>query len=147
MKAVNPYLNFRGNTEEAFQFYQSVFGGELLIVRFRQFAGKGMNVPEEHLDKIAHIALPLTEGSMLMGTDALEEFVPNLTAGNNFSITLEAESEEEAERLMNALSEGGQIRMPLAKTGWADKFGDCIDRFGIQWMVNYTGSAQLVPGE
>jgi PhnB protein len=146
MKAVNPYLNFAGNTEEAFRFYHSVFGGELHIVRFRDFGGNAMGVPDKDLDKIAHIALPLLNGSMLMGTDTLESFGQKLTAGNNFSITLEGDSAEEAENLFNALAEGGNVGMALSKTEWAEKYGMCTDKFGVQWMVNYTGDVQFPGG-
>lgn len=146
MRAVSPYLNFAGHTEEAFEFYQTVFGGELNTVRFRDFADNSMGVPEEELDKIAHVALPLTDGSMLMGTDALEALGQELTAGNNFSITLEAESEEEVERLFDALSEGGEVEMPLAATEWAEKYGSCIDRYGVRWQLNYTGDARFSAG-
>jgi PhnB protein len=145
MKAVNPYLNFAGNTEQAFRFYQTVFGGELHIVRFKDFAGNTMGVPEKDLDKIAHIALPLLNDSMLMGTDTLDSFGQKLTAGNNFSITLETDSAEEAEQLFNALADRGKAEMPLAKTEWAEKYGMCTDQFGVQWMVNYTGDMQF-PG-
>ena len=143
MKSVNPYLNFAGNTEEAFRFYQSVFGGELQIMRFRDFAGNPMGVAEKDLDKIAHVALPLLNGSMLMGTDTLESFGQNLKAGTNFSITLEADSAEEAEKLFTALAERGEVAMPLAKTQWAEKYGMCTDRFGVRWMVNYAGDVQF----
>lgn len=147
MQGVNPYINFAGNTEEVFRFYQSVFGGELSVARFGDFPGNPMGVPEEHLDKVAHVALPLTDDSILMGTDALESFGPKLNAGNNFSIALEVESAEEADKLFDALSDGGEVKMPLAKTEWAEKWGACTDKFGIQWMVNYTGDVQFSGGE
>jgi PhnB protein len=146
MKSVNPYLNFAGNTEEAFRFYQTVFGGELQIVRFRDFGGNAMGVPEEDLDKIAHVALPLVGANMLMGTDTLKSFGQTLTAGNNFSITLEAENADEAEKLFHALSAGGTVKMPLSKTEWAEKYGMCTDKFAVGWMVNYTGDAQFPAG-
>lgn len=91
MKSVNPYLNFNGNTEEAFRFYQTVFGGELQIICFSDFPDNSMGVPDKDLDKIANIALPLREDTMLMGTDTLESLGQTLTAGNNFSITLETD--------------------------------------------------------
>lgn len=147
MRAVNPYLNFAGNTEEAFKFYQTVFGGELQIVRFKDMGDNSMGVPDEDLDKVAHIALPLREGAMLMGTDTLESFGQSLTVGNNFSITIESESAEEAERLFNALSDGGNVGMPLEPTEWAEKYGMCTDKFGVQWMVNYTGNVQFAAGQ
>ncbi|MDQ3461082.1 MAG: VOC family protein [Deinococcota bacterium] len=144
MKKVNPYLNFGGNTEEVFAFYKSVFGGEFLsVMRFRDLSDNAMNVPEEDQDKIAHIALPLGKDNMLMGTDTLESLGQSLRVGNNFYLVLEAESAEEAERLFNALSEGGQIEMPLQKTEWAEKYGICADKFGVQWMVDYTGDASF----
>jgi PhnB protein len=149
MKTANPYLNFNGNTEEAFTFYKSVFGGEFLsVTRFKDFSEmEGMNqVPEADQNKIGHIALPLGKDNVLMGTDVLESMGRPLTVGNNYYITLEAESEEEAERLFNALSADGQVEMPLQKTQWAEKYGSCTDKFGVQWMVNYTGNVQFSGG-
>lgn len=145
MKAVNPYLNFAGNTEESFEFYQTVFGGDLHVVRYRDFPENPMGVPEEDLDKVAHAGLSLTDGSMLMGTDTLESLGHELTPGNNFSITLETESVEEAEELFDALSDGGEVTMPLAETEWAEEFGMCTDRYGIQWQFNYTGEKEFRP--
>lgn len=148
MKAANPYLNFNGNTEEAFTFYKSVFGGEFMggVRRFRDFGEDNpMGVPEDDLDKVAHIALPLGD-NILMGTDILESLGHSLTVGNNYYITLEPESGEECERVFNALSEGGDIEMPLQKTEWAEKYGICVDRFGIQWMLSYTGNAEFPAG-
>jgi PhnB protein len=144
MKTVNPYLNFPGNTEEAFGFYRSVFGGDFLgVVRFRDFGDNPMSVPESDQDKIAHIALPLGEDTILMGTDALESLGHALTPGNNFYITLEAETEGEADRLFDALSAGGRVEMPLGRTEWAEKYGSCADKFGVQWMVSYTGEVEF----
>ena len=144
MKSVNPYLNFKGNTKEAFDFYKSVFGGEFAaVIRYRDFPGNPMGVAAADLDKIAHIALPLGPNNVLMATDTLDSFPRKHQPGNNFHITLEPESEEEAERLFEALSADGQIEMPLQKTEWAEKYGQCADKFGVQWMVNYTGDAQF----
>jgi PhnB protein len=141
MKAVNPYLNFAGNTEEAFTFYKTVFGGEFLgVLRFQDFPGNPMGTPEEDLDKIAHIALPLGPNNLLMGTDTLESAGQSLTVGNNSYIYLETDDAAEAERLFNGLSEGGRVEMPLQKSEWAEKYGVCTDKFGVQWMVSYTGS-------
>jgi PhnB protein len=143
MKAVNPYLNFSGNTEEAFTFYKSVFGGEFLgVMRFRDFPDNAMNVPEGDLDKIAHIALPLGRDNLLMGTDALESSGQPLRVGNNTYIFLEAESAAEAQALFDALSEGGRAEMPLQKVEWAELYGVCTDPFGVQWMVSFTGDAE-----
>lgn len=142
MKSVNPYLNFNDNTEEAFEFYQSIFGGELQITRFKDMADN-MGATGENLDKIANIMLPLTGDTVLMGTDVLDSMDQKLTIGNNFSITLEVDSTEEAEELFNKLSDGGKIQMPLMETEWAERYGALTDKFGIQWMVNYTGDVDF----
>lgn len=145
MKAVNPYLNFPGNTEEAFDFYRSVFGGEFIaVLRFRDFGENPMGIPEKELDKIAHIALPLGPNNMLMATDVVGE--QSLSVGNNTYITLEAESSEEADRLFDGLSAGGKVEMPLQRTQWAEKYGICADRYGVQWMVDYTGDVRPQAG-
>ncbi len=140
MALINPYLNFDGNTEEAFNFYKSVFGGGFSILqRYGDISsqqGFG-NVSESDKDKIVHIALPIREENVLMGTDVLESMGNQLTIGNNFSISVHTESKEEAEKIFNGLSEGGQITMPLADTFWGSYFGTCNDKFGIPWKVSY----------
>jgi PhnB protein len=144
VKAANPYLNFEGNTEEAFTFYQSVFGGEFAaVLRYRDFPDNSMGVAEKDLDKIAHMALPLGEGNLLMGTDVVDGMPGKLKVGNNFYITIEPETVAEAETLFSALAEGGEVAMPLHKTEWAERHGQCTDRFGVQWMVDYTGDVEL----
>lgn len=144
MKGVNPYLNFPGNTEEAFNFYKSVFGGEFgLVARFGDSPDNSMGVADADLDKIAHIALPLGPHGMLMGTDHVDSMPQKFSAGNNFSLTVAAETAEEAEDIFDALAAGGQVAMPLAPTEWAEKYGMCTDKFGVQWMVNYEGSVQF----
>lgn len=141
MAKFQPYLNFNGNTEEAFNFYKSVFGGEFLGVnRFKDFKdtpGCEGEIAEDDRDKIMHIALPIGGGDILMGTDALESMGQKLTQGNNFYIYIDAESTEEAEKIFNGLSAGGKVEMPLAATFWADLFGSFTDKFGVQWMVSY----------
>ena len=139
MATINPYLNFPGNTEEAFNFYKSVFGGDFMggINRFKD-TPETSNVPENEKDKVMHIALPVGKGNMLMATDAIESMGHKVTPGNNFHLSLEAESKEEAEKLFNALSDGGKVTMPLADAFWGAYFGMLTDKFGIQWMVNYT---------
>lgn len=150
MKSVNPYLNFDGDTEEAFKFYRSVFGGDFLqLVRFKDFGGDGGamgNLSEEDLNKIAHVGLPLGDGQVLMGTDVLESLGQKLEIGNNSYIAIEADSPDEAARLFGGLCEGGKVEMPLEAQAWAEKFGSCVDRFGVQWMVSYTGEAQFMVG-
>ena len=142
MATINPYLNFNGNTEEAFNFYKSVFGGEFAtVMRFGDVSEaegcEGMKLAENDLDKIMHIALPIGNGNILMATDALESMGQKLTEGNNFSISVSAESREEAERLFNGFSEGGNVEMPLADAFWGDYFGMLQDKFGVRWMVGY----------
>lgn len=138
MTTVNPYLNFSGNAEEAFEFYQSVFGGELQIVLYKDLEDD-MGATGGDLEKIAHVALPIGADTRLLGSDVLESFGPSVTTGDNFYINLETESAEETERLFSALSEDGDIEMTLQDTGWAEQFGMCTDKFGVQWMVNYPG--------
>ncbi|MEX1212642.1 MAG: VOC family protein [Balneolaceae bacterium] len=134
MIAVNPYLNFNGQTEEAFTFYQSIFGGNLDMVRFGELEDT-MNADKEELKRIANASLNLTGKIKLFGSDILESMGHQLKVGNHFYINLETESEEETDRLFYALSDGGEIEMPLQSTGWAKKFGMLKDKFGIQWMV------------
>ncbi len=142
MATLNPYLNFAGNAEEAFNFYKSVFGGEFkTLQRFKDTPEAG-KIPEHEKDKIMHIALPIGKGNVLMATDALESMGHKLRAGNNFHITIEAESKEEAERLFNKLSAGGTIELPLQDMSWGTYFGMFKDKFGIQWMVNYDSKQQ-----
>ena len=141
MPTINPYLNFPGNTEEAFNFYKSVFGGEFLTVQRFKDTPETSNVPDHEKNKIMHIALPIGKGNVLMATDTLESLGQKLTAGNNFYIMIQPESEAEADRLFNKLSAGGKVEMPLQDMFWGAYFGAFKDRFGIQWMVNYDGKA------
>jgi PhnB protein len=138
VKSVNPYLNFNDNTEEAFTFYRSVFGGELQIDRYKDL-DDNMGATGDELNKIANVMLPIGGGTMLFGSDVLGRSRENHSAGNNFYIQLETDSEEETEQLFEKLSNGGTIQMPLANTGWAKQFGMFTDKFGIQWMVYYPG--------
>lgn len=142
MATVNPYLNFNGNTEEAFNFYKSVFGGEFLTLqRFKDTPEVG-NIPTEEQDKIMHVSLPMSNGNVLMGSDALESMSQTLAVGNNFSLSINVESEAEADKLFNGLAVGGQVVMSLEKTFWGAYFGMLTDKFGIQWMVNYDYNQQ-----
>lgn len=138
MATVNPYLNFNGNTEEAFNFYKSVFGGEFLaVMRFKDNAECG-NIADSDKERIMHIALPIGNGNFLMATDALESMGQKLTVGNNFYICLSPESKEEADKLFNGLSADGKIEMPLQDMFWGAYYGSFTDKFGVQWMVNYS---------
>lgn len=138
MKSVNPYLNFLGNTEEAFNFYKSVFGGDFTFIqRFKDTPEAGQ-VADNDKDKIMHVALPLGKGNMLMGTDALESMGHKLTMGDNISISLEADSKEEADKLFNGLAKGGKVTMPIGDAFWGSYFGMTTDKFGVNWMISYT---------
>lgn len=141
MAALNPYLNFDGNCEEAFNFYQAVFGGEFLSkMRFKDTPGEqtadSHQMPESEGEKLMHISLPIGHGTVLMGSDRPAAMGPT-TIGNNYSISINAESEEEADKLFKGLSAGGQVIMPLEKAFWGAYFGMFTDKFGIQWMVNH----------
>lgn len=137
MVKINPYLNFMGTAEAAFNFYKSVFGGSFLIFqRFRDVPG-GEKMAETDQEKIMHLSLPIGDGNILMGTDALESMGQTLTTGNNFFISISPDSEAEADELFNKLSAGGQVTMPLDKAFWGAYFGMLTDKFGIQWMINY----------
>ncbi|MBK9247510.1 MAG: VOC family protein [Ignavibacteria bacterium] len=140
MATLSPYLNFNGNTEEAFNFYKSVFGGEFAILsRFKDMPSNPGTPAMSEIDseKILHIALPISPGHVIMGTDALESFGQVLTFGDNFSISVSVDSEAEADRIFAGLSADGKIEMPLEKTFWGAYFGMCKDKFNVQWMVNY----------
>lgn len=137
MATVNPYLNFNGNTEEAFNFYRSVFGGEFITVQRFKDTPEADKIAKADRNKIMHIALPIGDGTILMATDALESMGHPLTVGNNFYMSVSAESEKEADKLFKALSAGGRVTIPLEKAFWGAYFGMFTDKFGIQWMINY----------
>lgn len=146
MKNVQPYLNFPGTTEEAFRFYEIVFDVEIVAtIRYREMGGSEMGVPEDDLDRIAHMAIPLGENHMLMATDLLESLGQGHVAGNNYSVLLQTESLEENERLFKRLSDGGRVGMELQRVEWAESFGTCTDRYGIHWMLSFEGDVQYVP--
>ncbi len=135
---LNIYLNFAGNTEEAFNFYKSVFGAELTpIVRFKDMPMEGVSIPKEDENKVMHVGLPVGKEQMLMATDTLESLGQKLVIGNNIHLSIHPDSKEEADRIFNALSKGGTIEMPIADQPWGDYFGSFKDKFGVQWMVNY----------
>ena len=139
MSKLTPYLNFAGTTEEAFNFYKSVFGGEFnALVRFKDMPMEGVSIPKEDENKIMHIGLPIGNDAVLMATDTLESLGQKLVQGNNVYISIHPDSKEEADRIFNALSAGGSIEMPIADQPWGDYYGSFKDTFGVQWMVNYT---------
>lgn len=140
MATINPYLNFNGNAEEAFNFYKSVFGGEFSgIMRWKDMPDMpgSDKLSESDKEKVMHIAFPIGDGNVLMASDVLESFGQAKAEGNNIQISINAESKEEADRLFNGLSAGGKIVMPLADAFWGAYFGMFEDKFGIQWLVNF----------
>ncbi len=138
MTTVNTYLTFEGNCEAAFEFYRSAFGGEFLYVgRFGDIpAEEGFELNDEEKQKIMHMTLPIGN-TRLMGSDTGGEWSKHYKHGNNFSISINTDSKDEANRLFDALSAGGKVTMPMADTFWDSYFGMFIDKFGIQWMVSY----------
>lgn len=139
MKVANPYLNFNGNAEEAFNFYQSVFGGTFAMV-MRMKDAPGMPIPEGQEEKIMHIALPLNGGQMLMASDNCN--TSTFKEGNNYYISLHADSVEEGQKLYDALAAGGKAEHPFEKQFWGSWHGNLTDKFGIHWMVNYDAPRQ-----
>ncbi|RYD92410.1 MAG: VOC family protein [Sphingobacteriales bacterium] len=149
MKVVNPYLNFNGNTEEVFNFYKSVFGGEFaMLMRFKdmpadaaQTEGEGCadgegGIPAGEENGIMHIALPVGN-SVIMGTDVPTNMA-QVVNGTSMSLSISAESREEADRVFNGLAEGGKVQMPMQDMFWGDYYGMLTDKFGIQWMMSYS---------
>jgi PhnB protein len=138
MISINTYFNFQGNTEDAMNFYKTVFGGEFTIFqRFRDMPGCEKMPPEDQ-NKIMHVSLATPKGYVFMATDALESMEQKLVFGNNYHIIVHTESEAETDRLFNALSAGGKVEMPLNKTFWGAYCGMIRDKYNVQWMVNYT---------
>jgi PhnB protein len=139
MANINPHIHFNGNTQEAFEFYKSVFGGDFTrITRFKDLSTKGFQFPEEELNKIMHIALPISNGSALMGSD-----VPNILGTvneneNRSKITISADSKEEADRLFKGLSAGGTIECEIGNSPWGSYFGSFRDKYGIEWMIDFS---------
>ncbi len=138
MALINPHINFNGNAEEAFTFYKSVFGGEFSkVIRFKDLAGPEFPVAEKEENKIMHIALPIGTGSMLMAND-VPEFMGKTNENENRSkIVITAASKEEADKLFNGLSAGGQVEMPITDSPWGTYFGMFRDKYGIEWMVDF----------
>ncbi len=138
MASINPHVNFNGNAEEAFNFYRSVFGGEFeRIIRFKDLANTEFKLSEKEENKIMHIALPIGKNSMLMAND-VPEFMGKTNENENRSkIVITAESKEEADKLFNGLSAGGQVEMPITDSPWGSYFGMFRDKYGIEWMVNF----------
>jgi len=137
MATLNAYLNFPGTTEEAFNFYKSVFAGEIVFLQRFKDTPEADKIPENEKEKIMHMALQVGKGSILMATDTLESLGQKLTIGNNIHIAVSTDSKEETEKFFHGLSAGGTVTMPLQNTFWGAYFGMVKDKFGIQWMLSY----------
>ncbi len=142
MARVSTYLNFPRTTEEAFNYYKSIFGTEFSdpIARYRDIPPQPGQPPLSEADGklVMHVALPILGGHVLMGTDAPGSMGFKLNQGNNVYINLEPDTRAETERLFNALAAGGKIGMPLTDMFWGGYFGNLTDQFGIEWMFNCT---------
>jgi PhnB protein len=140
MPSVNTYLNFNGNCEEAFNFYKSVFGGEFTYMgRFNEMPpnAEGPQMSPEDGNRIMHVSLPISKETSLMGSDTGGEWAQHFKQGNNFSISINADSKDNADKLFAGLSAGGQVTMPMNKTFWGDYFGMFTDKFGVNWMISF----------
>jgi PhnB protein len=137
MAQINPHINFNGNAEEAFNFYKSVFGGEFTkIMRFRELSNPEFPLSENEANKIMHIALPVGK-NFLMAND-VPEFMGRTNENENRSkISISTESKEEADKLFNGLSKGGQIEAPMGESPWGSYFGMFRDKYGIEWIVEF----------
>jgi PhnB protein len=137
MAQINPHINFNGNAEEAFTFYKSVFGGEFaIIMRFKDISSPEFPVTENEANKIMHIALPIGK-NVLMANDVPESMGQTSENENRSKISISAESKEEADKLFNGLSVGGQIEAPIGDSPWGSYFGMFRDKYGIEWMVDF----------
>jgi PhnB protein len=136
MTEISTYLTFKDNCEEAFNFYKSVFGGDFqTIMRFGDSPAEYQGAESER-KKIMHVALPIGQKTILLGSDSPEHMGP-VNQGNNVSIAIHPDTREEADRLFNGLSAGGTVAMPMSDAFWGAYFGMFTDKFGIHWMVNF----------
>ena len=140
MAQINPYIHFNGNAEEAFTFYNTVFGGTFTrIMRYGDLSNDQFPIPEQDKNRLMHIALPIRKSNMLLGSDVLSVMGQVTENDNRNTISVSAESREEADRLFTGLSEGGAIEMPISDGPMGAYFGMLTDRFGVQWMVTFAG--------
>jgi PhnB protein len=137
MPQINPHINFNGNAEEAFTFYKSVFGGEIAkIIRFKDISGPEFPVSEKEANKIMHIALSIGK-NYLMANDVPEIMGRTNENENRSKISISADSKEEADKIFNELSKGGQIEGEIGDSPWGTYFGMFRDKYGIEWMVEF----------
>ena len=142
MRAINPWINFNGNAEEAFTFYKSVFGGEFTkIVRFKDLSGMEFQIPDDEADKIMYIALPLGKNNMLIANDVPQFMGAVNEAENRSKILVGAESREEADRIFKGLSAGGEVEGPIGDSPWGTYAGMFRDKYGIEWIVEFAPEA------
>jgi PhnB protein len=141
MRTINPWINFNGNAEEAFTFYKSVFGGDFTkIIRFKDLASDEFQVPENEANKIMTIVLPIGKHNVLIANDVPEFMGPVSENENRSKISISAESREEAEKLFNGLSAGGDIEGPMDESPWGTYAGMFRDKYGIEWIVEFDPS-------
>jgi PhnB protein len=137
MALINPYINFNGNAEEAFNFYKSVFGGTFAqVMRFKDLASPEFPVAENEANLIMHIALPIGK-NVLMANDVPPSMGKVNENENRSKISISAESKEEADKLFNGLSAGGTVECPISDSPWGSYFGMFRDKYGIEWMVDF----------
>lgn len=141
MRAINPWINFNGNAEEAFTFYKSVFGGEFTkIIRFKDIASAEIPVDEKDASKIMYIGLPLGKNNVLIAND-VPGFLGRVSENENRSkIYVNAESREEAGNIFNGLSAGGDVEGPIGDSPWGTYAGMFRDKYGIEWIVEFDPS-------
>lgn len=134
MTTLNPYIYFNGNCEDAFNFYKSVFRQEFSFIgRYKDVPKTDRQIFQDEDEKIMHISLPISKETILSGSDNAKEY--NEAAYNNFALIIHTDTKEEADRLLDALSENGEVIMPMDLTFWGSYYGICIDKFGISWKV------------
>jgi PhnB protein len=139
MATINPWINFNGNAEEAFTFYKSVFGGEFSkIVRFKDIASEEMPVSEKEENKIMYIALPIGNNTTLIANDVPEVLGQVNEHENRSKILVSTENREEADRLFNDLSAGGEVEGPMGNSPWGTYAGMFRDKYGIEWIIEFS---------
>lgn len=143
MARVNTYLNFQGQTEEAFTSYAKTFGTAVtMLSRYRDMPAAGPGeLPADELDLVMHAELPIVAGHLLMGTDMLASMAQHTRIGNNTTLCLDVDSREDADRLYGALSDGGSEASPMADMPWGAYWGVVLDRYGVRWMINHAPTA------
>ena len=145
MTTLNIYLTFNGNCLQAFNFYQSIFGGDFAAISYFKDMPDDLDfkISDADKDKVMHVSLSIGGASVLMGSDTCGDMTNDFNQGNNFSVSINTDSQADADHLFNELSTGGQITMPMNKTFWGSYFGMLSDQFGVQWMVSFDDSTNL----